>query len=141
MNARTRVKIFLMTLYPLINASLIHAMPSDEERRAFDLGIAQERQIFENQMRTPQPGQRTQEIERFNRQKIQDKIALNQNLEGLTFEEKQVVIAGYQQNLLNQMNDLRQKLKQLPPEENNRQTQRKEFDKKISKEIQDFYSR
>ncbi len=132
--------IFIYSIFLLAEVFPLYAKPSGDEARAFDQGIADERANFENQIRTIQPGERTQENQRFNQQRLQERIALEQSLQGLTFEEKQAAISAYQEKLRGEINEHNQKLKLLPPEKNNLQTLRKEFDKKTVQKIRDFYS-
>lgn len=134
------VLFFSIFCFLTIGSSLVGARPSDEDVKAFDQQVTDERRDFENQLRNSPPGERTQENIRFNQQRAEDRVALEQSLQGLTLEEKQAAYEAYRAKLQDQIQEHNQKLKQLPPEKNNLQEQRKAFDQKTTQKIRDFYS-
>lgn len=117
----------------------IHALPDEEAIRNFNAEIQKEIADFENELRATPPGPRTQEIVTFQQQRTEEKIAFEESLEGLSLQQQTEALEAFAIKRRRDLQEHTEKLKTLPLEGAKLQEKRKEFRKKLSAKIRDFY--
>ena len=104
----------------------------------FSLHIQEERRQFEDSMKLSGSDPRLAEDQQYRKQKVQDKIAFDQTLEGMTLDEKSQAIQDYQQKINNDQAAHFDRLKKLEEDQGKRRVKRDEFENKIAQEVNDF---